>query len=1012
MRPAGAERGHVLVFALAALTLLTVMVLALGSVLRLDAAASANLIEARRARLVAEAGLERAIALLGEHELAEPLSSFHAPWVYRSQDGRGWGLDLPLAEARNPSFAEGTTPAGVAWSGKVATSYGGGDLFALRVVDAASCLDLNGPQPALGAMLDALGRAVAELDQRRSDPADPLHDPGYAEYAAREGVAPLDPLDGRGAEVVALRDGLGGAFQDLDQLEPLLGPEALRRLRPYVTVDAWRDPTRGDLAPVNVNTASWPVLVACLEGLAGDGRRVDPLAARAMADVIDLHRRRQGDGRLCGLDDLAALLRQAQEAGPLAGCDPTLIELALKNARPDLLGDAEVAEAAVVAAVDGDARELTRASVPFSFVTWGVFEVTSLGRVLDAEGLVVAEAELRAVVDVYQVARLVTQEDFEVARAEQDRWEAETLPLPVGPLAGPRRFRMEETTAVVYSNGNPASRRELRWTVADARGGWIQAAFAPPRLVNELSGAGQLHVFRLNADMQGEVWDPGGVLREERHLPLDGVHGALVTYGERVGVHPHDLGLLVGTPNPTPVPTPYTVDYGPDGLLVDETPAGDLRFADRNGDPALDALQGSDALTVRFKLDRESAGQWAPVFQALLLPDAAYGLPDGWVRIELEARGSEALLEVRSRIASSAPPVATSPPWLPPEQSLEQQLVEVHTEFTGAGAPHEWHTLTLVRHLNTHGVLLDGRAGQVVGGAPWPAPWWGPDALGTLAPGGYADLAGAAPARVVLDDLTIANLDQEGALTFLQALLGAGVGDRLLTPAARFEKVGPDRLGSFRGQLPRLPSPHTRVGALVLAEGLSERWGAHVFQPGDLAVQVSYALGQDPQRRQLSQRRLPPPDPARLADPYVRAWRLRRLRDQRAWLAGLVGRYDAWLRRAEAPAGGDPASAASFRAQLQALGGELNAVEGEIDLLLALHGEPTAPAGAEQSAAFGPPPPIQGPDPARVGFQVDLLFLDQLSPYVSPEQSPALLELILPYQERVRVLRSEWVDEE
>ena len=1008
-----AQRGHVLLFAVGALALLTVLVLSLGSILRLEAGASANRIEACRARLAAEAGLERAIYLLTEHELTEPLASFQAPWVYRGQDGAGWGLDLPLELARNPSFAQGVTGAGLVYSGQVGDTHGGGDLFTLRVQDLNGRLDLNGPQPELAGMLDTLGRAILEQDLRRHDPQDPLHDPGWSAWATAEGLVPLDPVAGQGAALLRLREQLGGAFQDLAQLRALLSPERLERLRPYVTLDAWRDPNRGDVAPVNVNTAPWPVLVACLEGvgLADEPGAVDALAARTLAEVIELRRRDPLGGRLTGLDDLALLLGGAD---PLAYTPA--VRAALANARPDVLGGAELPEDAVLAAIDLDRGDLARATVPFCFITWGGFEVSSLGRVVDRDGRVLAEALLRAVVDVYDVARLASQEDLEAARADDDPWETETFPLPVAALAGPRRFRTGQSTGLVWSNGDPGGRRWLRWQVAHAQSGWLQAAFAPPDLDPGYPGAARAHVFRLDADMQGEIWDLGGAaqLSPDRHRPLPGdVHDSLVRYGLTVGVHPDDLGLVGVPQNPKPAGVPYGVDYGADGLLA--RAAGEaLRYPGRDGTPAQDVLGGSDVVSIRFKLGPD--GDWAPLLQALVAPGATYvGLDpaSGWVRVEVEARarGAESM-EVRTRIASSSAPALASPPWLAAGQGPDQPLVEQGTEFALGGSAWEWHTLTLVRHANAHVALLDGCTGTQTGTAGWALPWWGPDALGTLAPGGFHELGGAARGRAALDDMVITNLQGEGGLQLLGAIVPRGPAQRVLRTQSRFLKAGPDRLGSFRGVLPRLPGPEARVGAVVIQEAASGRWGAHRFQPGDLSAQVTWALGNDPPRRQLHARLLAGPEPVRLADPYVRAWRLRRLRDRRAWLAGLVARNEAAWRRAETPPG-DPASAATYQAHLTALGTELSAVEGELEAILAAHGEPAAPGGAETSAAFGPPPRLQQvQDPAAVRFQVDLLLLDQLEPGATPDQSPALVELVLPYQERPRLLREEWVTQE
>lgn len=1009
MRLRRARRGHVLLFAIGALALLTLFVVSLAAVLRLDGSASANLIEARRARCAAEAGIERAIHLLTEQELLEPLASFHAASVYRSNDALTWGIDLPLEEARHPSFPEGITPAGVPYSGMVSNSYGGGDLFVLKVVDCNSLIDLGSPQAELGTMLDSLGRAILEFDQRRATPGDPLHDPAWAAWAAREARVPLDPIAGRGSAVVGLRGALGGAFQSLSQLEPLLGRDALARLRPYVTLDAWRDPAHGWIAPVDVNTAPWPVLVACIEGVGYMGELgpvfTDALAARVMADAIDMRRRDPARGRLTGLADLAQTLGGGSGA-------------VLMNARVELIGQGEGTGYPESGARDetwGDRSSLDRATVPFCYVTHGSFEVSSLGRVVDAHGLLLAQVELRAVVDVYDEARLVTQEDFETARVDEDAWETETFPLPVGALAGPKRFRMGGVVTLVYDVPDPVERRRLRWQIGHESAGYIQAAFAPPELNQELPAASFTHVFRLDADMQGEVWDcstdPPALLAE-RHLPLPGLWTTLFNYGNQVGVDPDTLGVP-GDPAGPPVAVPYQVAYGPDGVPASE--GVDLRYAERNDGSFADILRGGDLVTLRFKVGSEGPldpPQWMPLFHALIPADPLnYPDPAGWVRIEVEARVPlSGELFIRSRISSSVAPVTTLPAGGFPALNDPLSLVnEQHCVWDDPGGG--WHTLSLVRWLNGIAVLVDGRSCEGAGDTdPWPAAWWGPEAMGTISPGGYTDLAGPPRGSAVVDDMVITNLVEPGGRDLLLQALAAetnpGSPMTMLAPATRFKKVGPDLLGAYVALLPRLASPEVQLGSVVVAEGAPESWAGHSFQSGDLITNVSYAIGQEPVRRQLLQRPIPGPDASRLADPYVRAWRLRRLRDRRAYLATLVERFDGWWRQAQAPPA-DAVRARSYERQLLVLATELGQVEGDIAAALAAGGEPVAPAELQPSAAFTRVPPVQGTDPAAVRLQIDFIYLDQLEPGSTPDATAAVMEVIIPWQHRPRVLRSE-----
>ncbi|MCO5171273.1 MAG: hypothetical protein M9894_33645 [Planctomycetes bacterium] len=568
------RRGSVLVVALGLLAVLAVFAVAFVSLVRLEARAAANTTDAARARLVAEAGVERALFLLTRTELQDPVTSFHAPWTYRSQDGANWGIGLPLEAALNPSFRAGRTPEGLAYSGVVSGTYqAAGDHFALRVTAANAKLSLNGQQPTLADMLDALGRAVDEFDRRRLDPASLLHDAGWAAWLearraaleaggasaaeARRLTDPRDPVAGRGRQLVELRAALGGRFQALEQLRAVLPPEDLERLADHVTVDAWLDPAMVGFdgagvetpqwrAPVDVNTAPWPVLVACFEGVRPrqavhpdeTPRAIDAATARRIATRLDQRRRGVRSGGalvapgepLRGWADLRRFL-DADEDGDGSndlGLDLTQRAALLANADPNLIHPQRNPDATNHPGLGK--VDLAVATTELCFITYGVYEVTSLGRVLAPDGALVAQHTVHAVAQVYDTLRLLTQADFEAARTSDELEKTASFPNPVRAVTGSYRVRTaaDEQAEVVFEPLADADlRRRLRVQAASRTSGWVQLiADEPtvPRPPETLAGGfpitydedgrpafhivhtNHMHLFRFGADLRGEVW--------------------------------------------------------------------------------------------------------------------------------------------------------------------------------------------------------------------------------------------------------------------------------------------------------------------------------------------------------------------------------------------------------------------------------------------------------------------------------------------------------------------------
>lgn len=960
------RRAYVLLVVVGALALLAVLVAGLSSQLRLEQAAAANALEEARARLVADAGVERAVFLLTEHELAQPLPSLHVPWAFRSQDGARWGVGVALADARNPSFKAGVSPHGVAYSGWLSTTHGGGEMFTLRVVDLGSRMCLNGQQASLASMLDVLGRAIAE------DTGGP------------------DPVRGRGAAIVDRRLAVGGTFTSLEQLHPVLSPEDLEVLRPYVTLDAWRDPVRG-LCPVNVNTASWPVLVACLEGVSGreHGRlyRVDGATARWLATELDARRADPALGPLTGPQDLETFLdvpaieerlEEAEADDPMGDWDPLVLDdVLLANADPFVV-DASRNPDATHLARGLDQRSMRSTTVPFCYLTYGLFEVESLGRVVDGDGKEIARAEVRATLQVYDVHRLSTQEDFEVARAEDDPWQVESYPTPVAAFAGPRRYTPPGPGAPgptpVYSIADPEQRRRLRWRVASEASGYLQAAPAG------LPGSGV--AFRFDGDLQSERGD----------APLGERFGGIYTDGYALGVHPWDLGRPDAAPNPAPEDRDPADDaLNPDGLSI-YPGAGEVRYSNAGTPDDPTPILGSSAvIEVRFKLGAWGPQGWTPLLEGRLEPDARYaGLgPADYVDVQVEGQlvGSRNELRLRTRFASTRAPNVGGVPGLPPEIGPELRVVEQHLRF-GDVRPGEWCVLTLPRHLNAHVPLVNGKRGALDPRAePWPAPAWPASARGTIAPGGF-DVDRPPFTRGTIDDLLITSFDagDDGGLRAIQSALTGGDGGA--RRQRRFEKYSDDLMGSFRGELAPFPAD-VQLGACTWAEFLPG-------EPDKYMVQVSLAHGSGAVRRQVSPSQRPPPPADRLESPVVRYWWLRHLRERSATITTTLAHTEALIQLA----GEDAASRATFERHAANMRAAVAELEADIARVAA-----RGPAPEPPSASV-----VIGREDQSVRFQLDLLHLSGRSPEEEDDEldhSPAVGEVLLLYQTAPRTLRYE-----
>ncbi|MEK7467756.1 MAG: hypothetical protein AAB074_10120 [Planctomycetota bacterium] len=277
-----------------------------------------------RALMLAHAGIQRALEELpaeasrawqGRDALAgEPRPG--EPWTYWGEDSNANGaredgedvngnslldaVGAPLDEALRPSYAErnGSSPQVVMVDGRPrgvsgflrGTIQSQGDHYVLRITDAASRIWLNGPPERTRPMLARLARRVGYPEGVASQLAGQITAHVGAVQKTREVAAGRELTP---EEMIVLRSE--------EDLIPIVGVEAWKRLEPYVTAHAWVDvntldicPAKrrvreihpgepvfafGDLrpfalrvlprAPVNLNTAPAFVLAAIFEGVQG-----------------------------------------------------------------------------------------------------------------------------------------------------------------------------------------------------------------------------------------------------------------------------------------------------------------------------------------------------------------------------------------------------------------------------------------------------------------------------------------------------------------------------------------------------------------------------------------------------------------------------------------------------------------------------------------------------------------------------------------------------------------------
>ncbi len=438
------NEGVVLLFTICILPMLAILGVMFATTSRVERSVAASYVAGARARMLAISGIDTAAARLRAIRGNRAWSSVRDAW---------YSADAPnvaVTALQKPSYDAGRQVFGFSYSIAAAGTYcDQGDIITLRIVDCASRVYVNGRQASLGRMLDALGWAVG----------------------TQERVAV--PADGWGDRVIAARDAEPNRrFRDEERLRQILRAQVSQdmadRLMPYLTIWAWSDTNviaprpssagpmaeavaapefQKDLAgtvvgraPVDVNTAPVPVLVACIAGLqgletdlAGYGgwRYVQTQAiprdkAQQIAAMIDGYRQRVGDFHTW--EEFHAFVDGLGVAGLVT---PAQADVIKANANPNTLMNRFHPNREVALRVQK--ADLTYATTEFTFDAMGYFRVESLARVLHQDGTEVATSRAVAVIKAYDATRVTSQEQFEVARTQGGA--AQVISMPEQMLA-------------------------------------------------------------------------------------------------------------------------------------------------------------------------------------------------------------------------------------------------------------------------------------------------------------------------------------------------------------------------------------------------------------------------------------------------------------------------------------------------------------------------------------------------------------------------------------------------
>lgn len=502
--PSKRRRGATLLVSLGILTLLSVFAIAFVRLVSFERVASANYVDGVRARMLARAGIERATIELRELATQRHFSQPTDPWRFRytSPDTSPANLittTSPSYRMTDPTVTYRGQP--LAFSGNLGASYQNGrDVYKLKVIDAASQFNVNHPDRmatarALATILQMCGEldssfpvtnqtrarelALAVVNRRPAtrgfDMTTRVLDALVAVDLANEGQWRLvwsQPSGGGGSSTAGGRPPLRDMLTVKSWVDPsVIRPWRLAELPTGATslgagtIVGVRDLPPMPRSPVNLNTATYPVLVALFHGLRSVGNNgtfeIDLQTAKNLAQAIRVRVNDTGTGggpfrtwaEFETWLDAEAIFTGATPihsptatdfpggswlagAGPihdqvvttLQGCRDLIKAMLNPNTMNNKFG--------ILANHGGsrhpefrlprlvDKADLTQITTEGCFDAMGVYEITAAGLVLapsaraqnSTHEIVAAQTE-QVVVKLYDVFRITTQADFEANRA-------------------------------------------------------------------------------------------------------------------------------------------------------------------------------------------------------------------------------------------------------------------------------------------------------------------------------------------------------------------------------------------------------------------------------------------------------------------------------------------------------------------------------------------------------------------------------------------------------------------
>ncbi len=495
------QRAVVLLVTVAILTILALLASIFATTSKMERLVSRNYVDMARAKMLAVSGVDKTVIGLRNLLLNNAFNT-NMSWRYWGEDqnmdnvlsgsediNRNGKLDqnsCSLSNALRPSLAVLTNPANPAsppkaiqiyndrvgamesrgLSGEMAATYSGGsDSFVVRVVDTASQVFLNGPvQDPNGTaqqkvlltqnavlMMNTLGAEIgvpnlgSRVQQMKTSLLRPFATKGELKTIGLSGALTQAEYD-KAKDYICIN-----TWVDLGTIRP--SPQALNagyfpgpqnQYRPF----PWNlKYTMEPRAPVNMNAAERPVLVAVLNGLnanigeefawnyqvSGGGgtkdawrvRRPSPgpitlTQARNIADQIIQERARRSFDTW---QDFFSWIDGGNVNRPgrrLNGVSLDQAAMIKANANPNTLINKFNPNAVVWKPVDKtDLAPNFSGGIPgytteFCFTPMGVFEITSMGRVT-GNNQIVATHEILTLIQVFDVARHTTEKDFTAA---------------------------------------------------------------------------------------------------------------------------------------------------------------------------------------------------------------------------------------------------------------------------------------------------------------------------------------------------------------------------------------------------------------------------------------------------------------------------------------------------------------------------------------------------------------------------------------------------------------------